>query len=103
MLSKEPARTWASLSLLGGAACLYLLSNYGLGRTMHLWAGLIGGLLTVVALWIVLAPIGSLRRSLAQVKDDIQAGRQRSTTTLQKTCIVLALLLVAVQVCLSLR
>jgi hypothetical protein len=61
------------------------------------------GLLTILALVTITAPLGSPRRTIGEVFHDVKSGKQPATTRLQKVCVVLALLLLAVQVVQSLR
>jgi hypothetical protein len=103
MKIREPTRTWIAFFLVGISACLLWLVAAEVVMVARGWFSIVGGVLAATALFVLVQPLGSVKRPPAQVFEDLRRGRQVATTSLQKLCFGLALLLLAAQVAQSLH
>ena len=97
MYAESLPKIWIVLGAYGIAAVLCLIHAFKLVSSPHLPQ--VAGLIVMVGLTVSIysrATRGSLNRTLGQIRADIEAGRQRRMTPLEKVSVLLAGALVVI-------
>lgn len=96
MFANESPRTWMGLCLYGIAAIVLFVCK--IEPIVHWRSAAIffADLLVIVGIWLSMPGGGRLNRKMSEVYQDFKSGKEKPSTSLQKVCAVLGLLLVII-------